>query len=186
MILSRACAVGVGVAIGGDPTKLTCVPRWGDRPTRSTPPSIFTDLTSIGDRMREIQAEEGPVSPLEPGLRKRIRARWDKDRRAPEMWLGPIPSMPKTCLNRAGQPARLRRGREWDEGGIMIQPRAADDFAAVRARMEELRRERAGIVSGGEPNLRMVPRPYATSNQTRLTDKPKMPPPIRRLLSRYC
>jgi hypothetical protein len=37
---------------------LTCVPRWVEPPPRSTPTSIFNDLTSIGDRMREIQAEE--------------------------------------------------------------------------------------------------------------------------------
>ena len=68
----------------------------------------------------------------------------------------------------------------------MTQHRAADDFAAIRARMEELRRERAQITTGGDADLRMVPRPYATSSQPRPTDRPKMPPAIRRLLSRYC
>jgi len=58
---------------GGDPTKLTCVPRWVDTSTRSTPTSIFTNLTSIGDRMREIQAEERPVTP--PGLDSAARLR---------------------------------------------------------------------------------------------------------------
>jgi hypothetical protein len=29
-------------------------------------------------------------------------------------------------------------------GGTMMRPRAADDFSMIRARMEELRRERAG------------------------------------------
>lgn len=37
---------------------LTCVPRWIEMPARSTPASIFNDLTTIGERMREIQAEE--------------------------------------------------------------------------------------------------------------------------------
>jgi hypothetical protein len=44
---------------------LTCVPRWVEKPARSTPASIFNDLASIGDRMREIQAEEDPSAPAE-------------------------------------------------------------------------------------------------------------------------
>ena len=44
---------------------LTCIPRWVEAPPRSTPPSIFKDLASIGDRMREIQAEERPSTPAE-------------------------------------------------------------------------------------------------------------------------
>ena len=32
----------------------------------------------------------------------------------------------------------------------MSRPRAADDFAVIRARMEELRREREGRSAGGE------------------------------------
>jgi hypothetical protein len=39
---------------------LTCVPRWVERRPRSMPTSVFTDLASIGDRMREIRAEEQP------------------------------------------------------------------------------------------------------------------------------
>ena len=35
----------------------------------------------------------------------------------------------------------------------MQQPRAADDFAAIRARMEELQRERAQITARDEPTL---------------------------------
>jgi hypothetical protein len=67
----------------------------------------------------------------------------------------------------------------------MLQPRAADDFAAIRARMEELRRERAQIASAGDPNLRIVPRSYPTTSEPRLSDRPKMSPAIRRLLSRH-
>ena len=49
--------------------------------------------------------------------------------------------------------------------------------------MEELRRERAQIASGSDPDLRrMVARLYATSSQPRLTDWPKMQLAIRRLL----
>jgi hypothetical protein len=42
---------------------LTCVPRWVETPPRSTPTSVFNDLASIGERMREIQAEEGLSAP---------------------------------------------------------------------------------------------------------------------------
>ena len=34
------------------------------------------------------------------------------------------------------------------KGGNVTQPRAADDFPAIRARMEELRREREGVQQG--------------------------------------
>jgi hypothetical protein len=44
---------------------LTCVPRWVEPSPRSTPTSVFNDLTSIGERMREIQAEEGPSTSAE-------------------------------------------------------------------------------------------------------------------------
>jgi hypothetical protein len=44
---------------------LTCVPRWVEPPPRSTPASVFNDLASIGERMREIQAEEGLSTPAE-------------------------------------------------------------------------------------------------------------------------
>ena len=49
------------------------------------------------------------------------------------------------------------------------RPRAADDFATIRARMEELRRERAQI--SGEARRRSVihPRPYrAATTRPRL------------------
>jgi hypothetical protein len=42
---------------------LTCVPRWVEQRPRSTPTSIFNDLASVGERMREIQAEESPRAP---------------------------------------------------------------------------------------------------------------------------
>jgi hypothetical protein len=42
---------------------LTCVPRWVAPRPRSTPPSIFDDLAAVGERMREIQAEEGLSAP---------------------------------------------------------------------------------------------------------------------------
>lgn len=42
---------------------LTCVPRWIEKQPRSTPTSIFNDLASIGERMREIQVQEQPSAP---------------------------------------------------------------------------------------------------------------------------
>src|SRR4029077_19679478 len=36
-------------------------------------------------------------------------------------------------------------------GGIMIRPRSADDFLAIRARMEELRRERVRLPDEKDP-----------------------------------
>jgi len=41
-------------------------------------------------------------------------------------------------------------------GGNMNQPRAADDFATIRARMEELRRDREGV-HASERNLQLNP-----------------------------
>jgi hypothetical protein len=40
----------------------------------------------------------------------------------------------------------------------MTRPRAADDFAVIRARMEELRRERAQVST--ERDAPLGPRPY--------------------------
>ncbi len=43
----------------------------------------------------------------------------------------------------------------------MTRPRAADDFAVIRARIEELRRER--VPAPAEPGARpLPPRPYHT------------------------
>jgi hypothetical protein len=58
------------------------------------------------------------------------------------------------------------------------RPRAADDFATIRERMEELRRERAQVdkhrcsVSG--------PRPYSVSSRPATADKLGLSPTIRR------
>ena len=60
----------------------------------------------------------------------------------------------------------------------MLQPRAADDFAAIRARMEELRREQQRRPTGDE--IVVLP---GSPVKRRLTDKP-LSPAIRRLLSR--
>ena len=43
---------------------------------------------------------------------------------------------------------------------MTTQPRAADDFAAIRARMEELRRERDQVVADQKDRPAIGPRPY--------------------------
>ena len=60
------------------------------------------------------------------------------------------------------------------------RPRAADDFAAIRARMEELRREREQLAAEGEPDharggrrAAILPRPGA--------NRPGIPLPMRRV-----
>ena len=42
----------------------------------------------------------------------------------------------------------------------MARPRAADDFATIRARMEELRRERTQMLADQKGRSRSGPRPY--------------------------
>lgn len=46
----------------------------------------------------------------------------------------------------------------------MTRPRAADDFAAIRARMEELRREREGA-HAAESELKPGPPMYRSRNE---------------------
>jgi hypothetical protein len=66
----------------------------------------------------------------------------------------------------------------------VIRPRAADDFLAIRARMEELRRERARVPADDDLRRADGPRPYAISNRPRLADRPGLSPAIRRALLR--
>jgi len=62
---------------------------------------------------------------------------------------------------------------------MTTRPRAADDFATIRARMEELRHERAATEAGDEPlPKRLVGRPL-------IVDNPRTPPSVRRLLLKY-
>jgi hypothetical protein len=74
--------------------------------------------------------------------------------------------------------------KEKPPGGNVTRPLAADDFSAIRARMEELRRERARLQAGDEPHLAIAPRPYNLASRPELARKPGLPPAIRRLLSR--
>jgi hypothetical protein len=61
------------------------------------------------------------------------------------------------------------------------RPRAADDFAVIRSRMEELRPERARVWPNDEPRPSIGPRPYATSSQP-AADKPRLLPAILRAM----
>jgi hypothetical protein len=65
----------------------------------------------------------------------------------------------------------------------VTRPRAADDFAAIRARMEELRRERAGVPADDEARRTDGPRPYAAGNRPSLANRVVFPPVIVRRLS---
>ena len=59
----------------------------------------------------------------------------------------------------------------------MTRPRAADDFAMIRARMEELRHERAQVLAEARGRSVVHPRPYHRAADTRPSMKP---PSIRR------
>jgi hypothetical protein len=63
----------------------------------------------------------------------------------------------------------------------MIRPCAADDFAAIRARMEELRSERAEASAETEPRS-VGPRPYyRASNAIAPQDRRHRPPHLIRM-----
>jgi hypothetical protein len=66
----------------------------------------------------------------------------------------------------------------------MTRPRVADDFAVIRARMEELRRER--VPAPAEPEARpLPPRPYHTpSAVTPNADMRRLPSATRQKLFR--
>ena len=56
----------------------------------------------------------------------------------------------------------------------VIRPRAADNFAVIRARMEELRRERAQVLADPKGHSRVGPRPYhraTTADAERQSDR---------------
>lgn len=60
------------------------------------------------------------------------------------------------------------------------RPRAADDFAAIRARLEELRREREQLVAKSEPRRPLDPRPDAVSGGRAGANRPGIPLAMRR------
>jgi hypothetical protein len=58
----------------------------------------------------------------------------------------------------------VRQKPKKPNGGDVTRPRAADDFPAIRARLEELRRERAAAPVDAEPRRPDGPRPYAAGS----------------------
>jgi hypothetical protein len=62
----------------------------------------------------------------------------------------------------------------------MTRPRAADDFPAIRARMEELRRQRARVPTDDDLPRAVGPHPYSGSSRPATADKAALPPAIRR------
>ena len=53
----------------------------------------------------------------------------------------------------------------------MTRPRAAEDFTVIRARMEDLKRERTGLCEGDDTRHQQGPRPYAVSSQCGARDR---------------
>ena len=68
------------------------------------------------------------------------------------------------------------------EGGSMNRPRAADDFSAIRSRMEESRRERAQVVAGDDPREVPVPRDHSEAGKPTVAGEPRLTPAVRRRL----
>jgi hypothetical protein len=60
----------------------------------------------------------------------------------------------------------------------LARPRAADDFAAIRARLEELRRDRAAVLAGDEARPEVRRRSVALDGGGRgMTDRLPLPSP---------
>jgi hypothetical protein len=66
----------------------------------------------------------------------------------------------------------------------MTRLRAADDFAAIRARLEELRRDRAQVWAENASEVAESRRPRVAGNKPSPSEKPGLPPTIRRILFR--
>ena len=64
----------------------------------------------------------------------------------------------------------------------MTRPRAADDFAVIRARMEELKQERAAVTSSNNTPRQPGPRPYAASSPSTVRDHSGLAPEFCRAL----
>ena len=67
----------------------------------------------------------------------------------------------------------------------MSRPRAADDFAVIRARIEKLQRERASVSAESEPSSGSAPRRVSGSTGPVPEERPGVAPPLRRNLSRF-
>ena len=66
----------------------------------------------------------------------------------------------------------------------MNRLRAADDFAAIRARLEELRHDRAQAWAGNGSDVAQPP-PCVAGKKPSLSEKPGLPPTLRRGLIRH-
>ena len=66
--------------------------------------------------------------------------------------------------------------------GALARSRAADDFPAIRARMEELQRERAGTTTDEDKRRQDGPQPYAVNGRSGTTDRSGVSPQLRRAL----
>jgi len=64
----------------------------------------------------------------------------------------------------------------------VTRPRAADDFAVIRARIVELRRERAQVSADRVRASIKGPRPYSVSSGRGPAGKSELPTAIRRAL----
>jgi hypothetical protein len=66
----------------------------------------------------------------------------------------------------------------------VVRPRAADDFPTIRARMEELRRERASVPADDEDRRPDGLRPYAIGDRPWPAERSGLSPELRRALLR--
>ena len=66
----------------------------------------------------------------------------------------------------------------------MTRPRAVDDFPVIRARLEELRRERGDMPAEDDTCIPDGPRPYAASTSPRPANSTGLSPIMRRALQR--
>jgi hypothetical protein len=65
----------------------------------------------------------------------------------------------------------------------VARPRSADDFVAIRARLEELRRDRAQVWANSDSGSAEA-QPNAAGNKPSPVDKPGLSPAVRRILFR--
>jgi hypothetical protein len=63
----------------------------------------------------------------------------------------------------------------------MARSRVADDFPAIRARMEELRRERARVTADDNPRRAEGQRPHSDSGQPAAVGKSELSAALRRV-----
>jgi hypothetical protein len=71
----------------------------------------------------------------------------------------PLRLVPLTIIFHAADQEACTQNAE----GALARPRAADDFPVIRARMEELKRERAGTTTDDDALRRDAPLPYAAN-----------------------